>query len=88
MLDMLTLAQQSSSSSGIVLLVQVVIQLAILILIFAAFWKLFTKAGVAGWLGIIPIVNIYFLLKIAGKPGWLIIGMVRTVLAWRPRLTM
>ena len=28
-------------------------------------WKLFAKAGVPGWLSIIPIVNVVFLVKIA-----------------------
>lgn len=30
-------------------------------------WKVFAKANVAGWLSIIPIVNIYFSCKIAMK---------------------
>lgn len=33
-------------------------------------WKLFVKAGQPGWAVIIPIYNIYILLKIVGKPGW------------------
>ena len=28
-------------------------------------WKIYAKANVAGWLSIIPIVNIYFICKIA-----------------------
>src|SRR5437764_15464570 len=34
------------------------------------FWKVFTKAGQPGWASIIPIVNLYFLCKVAGRPGW------------------
>ena len=37
------------------------------------FWKVFTKAGQPGWASIIPIVNLYFLCKVAGRPGWWLI---------------
>jgi hypothetical protein len=33
-------------------------------------WKVYTKAGQPGWAAIIPIYNVYILLKIVGKPGW------------------
>lgn len=46
------------------------ISLFIAIIYIVAQWKIFTKAGQPGWLSIIPIVNIYILLKIVGKPGW------------------
>ncbi|AHH98711.1 hypothetical protein GCM10010174_78980 [Kutzneria viridogrisea] len=35
-----------------------------------ALWRVFTKAGRPGWAAIIPIYNLYVLLKIAGRPGW------------------
>lgn len=38
--------------------------------ILASLWKVFVKAGREGWEAIIPIYNIYVLLKIVGKPGW------------------
>jgi Family of unknown function (DUF5684) len=34
------------------------------------FWKVFTKAGQPGWASIIPIVNLFFLCKVAGRPAW------------------
>ena len=43
---------------------------AILILMVITMWKIFSKAGEPGWAAIIPIYNVYVLLKIAGKPGW------------------
>ena len=46
------------------------IELAIFVLIIAGFWKVFTKAGHPGWAAIIPIYNVYILLKIAGRPAW------------------
>lgn len=54
----------------------VVIWLAIIVVIIAALWKVFTKAGQPGWGAIIPIYNAYLLCKIAGKPGWWILLML------------
>jgi hypothetical protein len=33
-------------------------------------WRLYEKAGRAGWEGIIPFYNLYVMLKITGKPAW------------------
>ena len=44
--------------------------LAVIVFLIAAFWKVFTKAGHPGWAALIPIYNVYILLKIAGRPGW------------------
>ena len=44
--------------------------LAIVIVVVAAGWKLFEKAGQPGWAIIVPIYNIYLMLKIVGRPGW------------------
>ena len=33
-------------------------------------WKLYSKAGFKWWYALIPIVNIYFLLKIINRPIW------------------
>ena len=46
------------------------VYLAIIVLVVAGFWKVFTKAGQPGWAAIVPIYNLYVLLKIAGRPGW------------------
>ena len=47
--------------------------LLVAILMIAALWKVFSKAGEAGWKAIIPFYNIYILLKIVGRPGWWLI---------------
>ncbi|SRR6266404_2672766 len=47
-----------------------VIDVVLSVLMIAAMWKVFTKAGQPGWGAIIPIVNLYFLCKVAGRPGW------------------
>jgi hypothetical protein len=46
---------------------------AIIILLIAAMWKVFSKAGQPGWAAIIPIYNMYVLCKVAGRPGWWLI---------------
>ena len=48
----------------------VIIYLAILVLMIAALWKIFTKAKKPGWAAIIPIYNIIVLLEIIGRPLW------------------
>jgi hypothetical protein len=46
---------------------------AIYILAVIGLWKMFVKAGHPGWAAIIPIYNIYILMKIVGRPGWWVI---------------
>jgi hypothetical protein len=50
--------------------------LAFTILILAAWWKIFTKAGQPGWACIIPIYNLYVWCKIVGRPWWWILLML------------
>lgn len=52
---------------------ELIIGLITAVLMFGAMWKLSTKAGQPGWAGIIPIYNLYVMLKVAGKPGWWLI---------------
>jgi hypothetical protein len=49
------------------------VSLAWLVLILVAGWKLYVKAGQAGWVSIIPILNVLGLLKIIHKPLWWIV---------------
>jgi len=51
-------------------LIVTIVYLAIVILIFAAHWKIFTKAGQPGWACIIPIYNVIVMLRVVGKPWW------------------
>jgi hypothetical protein len=59
--------------------------LLLLVLIIASFWKVFTKAGEAGWQSIIPLYNMYVLVKISGKPWWwfllLFVPLVNIIIA-------
>jgi hypothetical protein len=49
---------------------------AIIILLIASIWKVFSKAGQPGWASIIPIYNLYVMCKVAGRPGWWLILML------------
>jgi Family of unknown function (DUF5684) len=44
--------------------------LLVVVIMIAGLWKTFDKADVPGWWAIIPILNIYGLLKVAGRPAW------------------
>jgi hypothetical protein len=52
-----------------------VIYIAILVVVFIGFWKMFEKANKPGWAGIVPIYNYVVLLEIIGRPIWWIILM-------------
>ena len=57
---------QTNGGGGIELLAV----LALTIVIFAGFWKTFEKAGEPGWAGLIPIYNLYVLVRISGNAWW------------------
>ena len=58
---------------------------AVIVLLIAAIWKVFSKAGQPGWAAIIPIYNIYVMCKVAGRPGWwlllMLIPLVNVIIA-------
>lgn len=41
------------------------------VIIAIALWRVFSKAGYPGILAIIPIVNVFFLVKVAGYSAWM-----------------
>lgn len=57
-------------------MVALVLYLALIVLMIAAMWKIFTKAGEPGWAAIVPIYNIIVWLKIAGRPAWWVVLML------------
>ena len=50
-----------------------IIYVLVWLIVILAFWRIFTKAGEAGWKSIIPIWNTLVLLRIVGRPWWWII---------------
>jgi hypothetical protein len=68
MLHAILLDQASdSSSSG---LIANIISLVIVVLLIAAYWRIFSKAGQPGWAAIIPIYSTFVLLRVVGRPWW------------------
>lgn len=65
-------------NGGLIALLAVlgVVYLILIGFVIATYWKLFTKAGQPGWYSLVPILNIYTLIKIAGRPGWWWILMI------------
>ena len=47
-----------------------IISLVFYVLVVIADWKIFEKAGEAGWLSLIPVVNAYIMFKIVYGSGW------------------
>ncbi|HVR37578.1 MAG TPA: DUF5684 domain-containing protein [Thermoanaerobaculia bacterium] len=58
------------AGAGAIGAVFMILYFAVIILMIAGMWKVFTKAGKPGWAAIVPIYNIIVLLEIAGKPLW------------------
>jgi hypothetical protein len=53
-----------------------IIYLALVVLLIAGWWMIFTKAGEEGWKAIIPIYNVIVLLKIVGREWWWVLLML------------
>jgi len=47
--------------------------LALALLVVVSTWKVFEKAGEPGWASLIPIYNVYVMLKIGNNPGWYLV---------------
>jgi len=54
-------------------IVGAIVWLVFIVVMIAAMWKVFEKAGEPGWAAIVPIYNAMVILKIAGKPMWWIL---------------
>ena len=48
-----------------------IVALVVAVLTIVGYWKIFSKAGEAGWASIIPLYNQYILSKITFGNGWL-----------------
>ena len=56
--------------------------LAFYILVAVALWKVFEKAGYAGILALIPIVNVFIVVKIAGYSAWMTLLYLIPIVGW------
>ena len=65
-------------------LFMMVIWFAVILLVVAGGWKVFTKAGQPGWGFLVPIYNILLLVRIVGRPDiwilFMLIPLVNTVI--------
>jgi len=52
------------------------IGLLIFLVVAAGMWKMFEKAGEPGWAALVPIYNLFVLVKIAGKEVWWVVLML------------
>lgn len=62
-------ASETVAADGTIITL-IIICLVISLFMLVAKWKVFTKAGQPGIGCIVPIYDLYLMLKIAGKPGW------------------
>ncbi len=58
------------SLSGGVLILVVLFSLAVSLLLVVSMWKIYTKAGQAGWKSIIPIYNTMVMAEMVSRPAW------------------
>ncbi len=78
---MTTTYNDQAVSSGIFAMIAgmaaafIICVLVLYILLIIAEWKIFTKAGEAGWKSLIPIYNVYVLFKITGVKMYWFIGL-------------
>lgn len=63
-------AEAGAMAGGVLIL-----ELALIIILVIALWKLFSKAGHPGWAAIVPIYNTCVLCDIGGKPMWWVLLM-------------
>ena len=50
-----------------------IIYAVVVVVAIIALWRVFAKAGRPGWAAIIPIYNIYTLVKVSGNSGWFVL---------------
>jgi len=74
-----------ASSGAVFGVIGGIVYVAVIVFEIAALWMVFVKGGRPGWAAIIPIYNIYVMIKVAGRPGWwwilFIVPLVNIVIA-------
>lgn len=81
MLNLVAMQNSGGSGGGIVGVIMMIIWLAVIIGVIAGLWKVFVKAGQPGWAAIVPIFNLYIMLKITGRPVWWIVLFIIPVVS-------
>jgi hypothetical protein len=65
----------------------ILVSMALFVVMLVAYWKVFTKLGLPGWMGIVPIVNVYMVYKARGERDpvlWTILSFIPcvSIVAW------
>jgi hypothetical protein len=66
----------TSSESATISPVFWVVYILILVIALVANWKIFEKAGEAGWKVLVPFYNTFTLFRISGRNGWWFLAML------------
>jgi len=53
-----------------------IVMIATVFLVVASMWRLFAKAGEAGWKSIVPIYGTVVMLRLVGRPWWWLLLML------------
>lgn len=72
--------QYDTTGFGIFFFVWAAVILAVLVITYAGYWKMFVKAGRPGWAGIIPIYNWWVWVDIVERPKWWFWALLGTLL--------
>jgi len=54
-------------------MIKLLFSAVVFIVSMVSLWRMYEKAGQSGWVGLIPILNLFGLLKMIGKPFWWIV---------------
>ncbi len=76
--------ETASGGNEGVMIVSSVITIVLIVFLIVAMWKIFKKAGFAGWKSIIPFYNQYCLFRISGMSGWWIFLPIVATLCLTP----
>ena len=77
---MVPILNQLSPLQGSALAPELVLQLVLAVVIVAGMWKTFDKVGEPGWAALIPIYNIYVVIRIGGNAWWWLLLMFVPIL--------
>lgn len=73
---------QSDGAGAAITIVVWLLVLALTLVSIAGMWKVFSKAGEPGWGAIVPIYNVYLLVKIAGREWWWLLLAMIPFIGW------
>jgi len=72
MVSLLATTTTSTAATGTLLLIGIIAYIFYCVVM----WRVYAKSEQPGWAAIIPIYNIYVLLKIIGRPAWWLVLLV------------